>query len=157
MKRNIKYTNAKLNFVFLFVKWHFGFRNKMVAIYLEYNCYYFQWSWEKSFLFLYAISNPQLCRFCSWQRFRLLVIFHCSIHSGYSMLHQNIFPCFVIALSWCYNFFFDCTCSMWRFLVQGLKTHHTGDLRRCSDDARSLTHYVTREHPQPCYLLLCYF
>ena len=105
MKRNIKYTNAKLNFVFLFVKWHFGFRNKMVAIYLEYNCYYFQWSWEKSFLFLYAISNPQLCRFCSWQRFRLLVIFHCSIHSGFSMLHQNIFLCFVIALSWCYNFF----------------------------------------------------
>ena len=42
-------------------------------------------------------------------------------------------------------YFFDCTCSMWKIPGQGSIPHHSSDPSHCSDNARSLTHWTTRE------------
>ena len=40
---------------------------------------------------------------------------------------------------------FGYTCSMWKFLVQGLNPCHSSDLNHCTDNTGSLTHGATRE------------
>ena len=37
------------------------------------------------------------------------------------------------------------TCSIWKFLGQGWYLCHSSNLSCCSDNARTLTHYTTRE------------
>ena len=41
-------------------------------------------------------------------------------------------------------FFFGSTCGMWKFLGQGANLHHSKHPSLCSDNARSLTHCITR-------------
>ena len=41
--------------------------------------------------------------------------------------------------------FFGCTCSMLKFLGQGLNPHYSSDSSLCSDNNRSLTCYTTKE------------
>ena len=48
---------------------------------------------------------------------------------------------------------FDHTCSMWKFLGQGLNLHHNNDPSHCSDSARSLIHCITRELLSICFPL----
>ena len=43
------------------------------------------------------------------------------------------------------NFFFGCTCGMWKFLDQGSNPCHSSDLGCCSDNTRSLTRCTPRE------------
>ena len=50
-----------------------------------------------------------------------------------------------------YFFLFGCARGMWKFLGQGLSPHQNSHQSHSSENARSLTHWVTRELQGPVY------
>lgn len=54
-------------------------------------------------------------------------------------------PLDILFIFFYFFFIFGRTCSMWKFLGQGLNPCHSSDAGRCSNSAGSLTHRTTRE------------
>ena len=60
-------------------------------------------------------------------------------------LFLSFLPSFLsLSLSFFLSFLFGCTCCMWKFPGQGSNTCHSSNPSCCSDNARSLAHWVTK-------------
>ena len=111
-------------------------------------------------VFIITFTN----RFGFWGLFLICILAHLSdqfpivissILYLTSLLFRGYFSVFL--------FFFSSghTCGMWKFLDQGLNSHHSWDLRHSFGNAISLTLYAPREFSllgelQYCYILLVF-
>ena len=75
-------------------------------------------------------------------------LFVCLFSICISTLMKYLFMSLAHFLSWgfgvCLGVFCH-ACGMWKFSGQGLNPSHSSSLSHCSDNARSLTHYATKE------------
>ena len=69
----------------------------------------------------------------------------------YVCVNQTILILLSITVTNTTLLFFGCTCGMWKFLGQGLNSHHSSNQSHSGDNTGSLTCWATGEHTWPPY------